>query len=256
MRTDKNLLLECELKPLMVAKDSGATAKAWDNCRSNFTIFHILNYIMYTHALNAFDIIEENGMMREKVKHHRNLCDKDWNRYQHFMKSKMADCDWYLLQDYCMAAFDNSEQQSTMMRICFNNFLLKNKCKNADMVSYLAVSMKVAEIFELLWKTYFNVYKKAGGLDFSGDFKYAYLDKFVYSLKFITNTLSNGNKVVHFADDTACSNAMFVFEDLLTDEDFRDKAAKQALVYSEKYRPLYEKAVSESKESKNNECNN
>lgn len=242
MKTN-NLLLECKKANLIRMRDSGLAQKALDECRQRFTIFHILNYIMYTDALEAFDVIETSGMMKMSVRQHRNSCEKVWSSYQHTLRQGMNDDAWYLLQDYCMAAYDGINDKSEMMRLCFTNYLLKNKCKNYEAIAMLGVSLKVADVITLLWDTYFSAYKKICGFDFSEDFAYADLRKFIYHLQVITNTLSRGNVVVDFSKDLPCLNAMRIYENYIIDEDFQDEAARKAIEYSKKYSKLYAESI-------------
>lgn len=244
----KNLLCESLKKSLTTVRDNGVAQRCFDNARERFTIFHILNYIMYTEALNAFDKIEECGLMRHEVKRHKKMCDKEWERYQHTTRKSMNDDSWYLMQDYCMAAHDSIENDLILMRWSFHNYLLKLKCNNAEVISYLSVALKIADLILILWPKYFETYKRICGLDFTINFTYADMHVFIHFLKALAEALSQGNVGVDYGQDTACLNAMIVVENKMADDNFLDKAAMQALSYSDTYRPLYEKVLKEKQQ--------
>lgn len=241
-----NLLLECVKTQLYAARDSGLAQKALEDARQRFTIFHILNYIMYTEARNTLDVIEKHNLMRNTVKKRANQIEREWQKYYHLLQTNLKSEAWFLLQDFCMAAHDSIEELCTQMRFCFHNYLLKNKCRNSECVSQLSVALKIGDIIQTLWPEYFRTYKRICGLDFKDDFKYADLSRLIYLLNDLADVLSVGNPVVDFNKDFSCSMAMKALENKLASDNFQEVAARQAIEYSETYSPQYKQMLEDN----------
>lgn len=247
-----NLVLECIKKPIVTAYESGLTDKSIEDCRSRFTIFHILNYIMYTETLDLFDKLDEKGMMKHKVKKCASVIHADWARYQREMRKDMEDSAWYLVQDFCMAAHESINSDLTILRISFHNYLLKKKVKNADVIAGVSVPLKIGDTILILWNAYFKTYQRVCGLDFSSDFAYANMSHLIHYLKELGALLSVGY-TIDYNDDVNCVNAQAVLENHLANDDFQNMAAVKALSLSKTYRPRLEQLAKDMQELKKNE---
>lgn len=233
-----HILRDCQVQSLFNALHSGRAKAGYEDAQQRFNIFHILNYIMYTDAITAFDKMEEVGLMRNDAKRRRKHCDKIWGAYQSTLRKSMKDDAWYLMQDYMMAAYESVETKLMMMRVAFHNYLLKRHIEHADVIATLSCAIKIGELITTLWTNYFAAYKRVTGLDFQHDFAYADMRIVARELRAITCSLLRNDVIIHYDEDKACEAAQNAVEYHLANDDFMEKASRQALSLSDKYKPL------------------
>lgn len=244
----RSLLTKSRVKSIETIRDNKTAQKCYEDARTRFTIFHVLNYIMYTEALEAFDMMEEEGLMRQDIKRSRRMCESEWTRYQNATRAMNQGDDWYLLQDYCMAAHESIDSDLTIMLLSFSNYLLKSDTPHHAIIAQLSVALKIADLLIVLWPKYFETYKNICALDFTPYFAYADMHLFIHYLKDIAERLTHNRPTIDYSKDQNCVNAMSALEYKMAKDSFLDDAAFKALQYSDKYRPLFEKLKNEKQQ--------
>ena len=231
----KNLIREALVTKLEVAEKSGVAKKAYDKCRDNFILFHVINYIAYSEAKDAFCAIEDAGLMRQDIKRHTNACEKEWSRYYNDLRSRLQNKAWFFLNDMFMSAHNGIEHDLTLARYTTANILLRHKRKRSEILSLLAVPLFLLGLYSYLWKSFFATYRRVCGLDFSGEYTWARIDQFFFHLKEIEKIVDkvNGSKGVDMSKEPAYVSAMSIIESKLTGKsgNLLDDAAKVALGY-------------------------
>lgn len=232
---ERNLVREAMLKKLATADASGLAQRAEDMCRSNFTLFHALNYVAYTEALDAFDLIEEEGLMRQEVKKHKNACLKDWNRYYNELHRSLKANAWYFLQDWLMSTHNLVEHDLNTARYTAANALLKHRCERSSIIASLTVSLFILGLYNYMWRTYFKAYGIASGLDLSVDYTWARIDQFFFHLDAIKKELEKVNKGKEFSflDEKDYVSAVGILEAKFSGRtgNILDQSARIALTY-------------------------
>ncbi len=212
----------------------------YEDARRRFTIFHIMNYIMYTEALEAFDMMEAEGLMRQGIKHNRKVCESEWARYQKAIRTVNDDADWYLLQDTCMAAHESVCSDLERLRMTFGNYLMKIKAPRHTLLAQLSVALKFADLILRLWPMYFKAYKNYCGRDLSKEFFYGDMHLFIHHLRNITDKLTLHCPKIDYSQDVNCNNTMAVLEYKMAEDSFIRDAVRTAMQYSDKYRSQQE----------------
>lgn len=245
-----NYISECAKK----AYNKELVGKAYEDCRMRFNLFHVLNYLMHEEALKAIDVLEEQKALKFNKKKYWKCSLKVYDTYRYDMQRSSEYAAWFLLQDYCNAAYEDLEPKLTMLEVNSANYMYKMKyTKNVVPLSKLVCALKIGELITTLRPKYFQTYKKICGVDFSKSFAYADMKEYIRNLLLLYEALAKGQPKIDFGEDIPTRNSATVIEDRLAEDDFLDKAAVKALQYSDKYRPQYEAMKEKAKEVENNE---
>lgn len=232
-------------------RDNKTAQKCYKDCLSRFNVFHVLNNMMYMQAVNAIDKLEEDGLLRQKIKQEWNKCEKVWNKYQHVMRTHLENGAWYLLQDYCAVAYNMLEKDLYMLELCCANFLLKkNYLDNHSVIAKLSVSINIANIIKSMKKRFFQTYRELCSLDFTNEFRYADMTDFHTGIVRIAEVISKKYGKIDYSEDVNCQNAAFAIANKISAPNFLDDAAYTALSYSKDYKQEFNE-VKKLREEKN-----
>lgn len=232
-----DLLANARMTALKRVDKSGLANACYAECRKRFNLFNILNYIMYTEAVDGFDILEECGLMRQKVKQYRVCCDKMWAKYQKELRSLMREDAWYLNQDYFMAMHETIQTEISNLRDAFTQCLSRDGVQHVDAIAQLAVAINFAGLLEGLWDSYFKTFKRICGLDFTKEFRYADLRGMLFYLRRMADVIPCGQRNLDYSSEITCVDAILAIDARIRDENTFNIAAKQALGYSKAYKP-------------------
>ena len=209
--------------------------KAYEKCMAEFTMFHVLNHMMYQEAVKAYDMIEENERVnRHKVKALKKQSIAIWSKYADKLKRELKTDEYYLLMDYCNTAYGKAENRMTHLFVSMANCLAnqKKEHRNRRIIAQCMVVQVMSSIIHDTWNSFFKVYKEHCGLNFEPDFRYADLSPFMVTFQRLTDELSIGNPSIDFGKEPSCVAAFRALKNEINREDFFDGAAMTAISYS------------------------
>ncbi len=224
--------------------------KIYRECVEHFTIFHVLNYCMYAEALEAFDSLEEKGLLKHKVKMLAKKCEMSWNKYQAFLKKTMATDAYGLIIDCCIQSHALLENELMYIRVASHNVFLAHKAPNADICARLVSAVCVGDVLDKLWVSYFKFYQKLCALDFSKYFQYANIQDVYKNIKNLFDELYICKDDIILIKDKAYARAYAAFGNKVSDMKFIDEAARKAISFSSDIEKQYQKDLQDIQEKK------
>jgi hypothetical protein len=241
---------------------SEKSAKAFEQCMQHFNLFHILNYAMYEEYLKVSDMIDDMGWRRHQIKKHMAACEEIYSAYTDFYHTHQSTETWYLMQDYGRLFYEKLEPKIMFLYVAVDNLLLKLGFKNHQLESRSICVEYMLIIIEDTWREFFRTYKELSGLDFSSEFKQADMAEFARHYKEIHDNINKPNyKIIaslpnqslYVINEPSCKAAMTAIRNFINEEDNMDKAAYQAIQYSDKIKEQYEADMAKMKEEKQKE---
>lgn len=237
---NKNLLASIQLSRITNAYESGLTEKCYNDCKGRFSLIHATNRIMYSILLDCVDEIEEMGLLKFDVKKAWNDTQRAFSKYDNVMRIRMSQEAWYLLQDYVVAAERGLGDELKALQSSMDDYMQSLGCENTELLSRLALSIRLAEISSIWFDNFFESYKELCGVDFSHEFKYAKMDVVLFNLMKLFDRLSKKNGIVDFGKSSECRNAANALQEKLASQEFLDKVAEVALSFSTSCKEEYE----------------
>ena len=222
-------------KNIEKSMDFNKCVAAFNKCMTEFTMFHVLNRMMYQEAVKAFDLIEEDPKLnRFKVKSLKKQAESVWDKYIGKLQRDLKTDEYYLLMDYSNTAYDSAEPHLINLFVSMSNLLANQpkEHKNRRIIAQCMVVQVMSSIIHDTWNSFFKIYKEYCGLNFESDFRYADLSPFMVYIQRLTEEISIGNPSVDFGKDPKCMAAFRALKNNINREDFFDNAAKVAISYS------------------------
>lgn len=241
---------------------SDKAAAAFEQCLQHFNLFHVLNYAMYEEYLKVSDMVDELGLRKFQVKKRMKACDQEYNRYTDIVHAHQSKETWYLMQDYGRLFYESIEPKITFLYVAVDNLLNKLHFSRAQLLSRSMCVVYLLDIISNTWSLFFETYRKLSGLDFSSEFQYASMAEFRRNYEEAHMALTSPNfhlldhlpgKALYIIDDPACKNAVTALRNAIDDTDAIDRAAYQAIMYSDTIRKEYEEDMKRIKEEKQKE---
>lgn len=238
---------------------SEKTAQAFEQCLQHFNLFHILNYAMYEEYLKVSDMVDEMGLRKFQVKRRMKACEKQYEKYTDFLHSHQSKETWYLMQDYGRLFYESIEPKITFLYVAVDNLLNRLGFKRAQLLSRSMCVVYMLDIIHNTWELFFETYRQLSGLDFSTEFSYADMSVFKKNYEEVHMALTSPNfhlidklpnKALYIIEDPACKNAVTALRNAIDDTDAIDRAAYQAIMYSDSIRKEYEEDLARIKEEK------
>ena len=251
MLSNRNYFIDALKSKMKYEIESKHAEETYKECMEHFGIIHVLNYCMFTEAQKAFDILDERGALRHKIKMLSNKCEKSWEQYHNYMRKNMSKSGYGVIVDYCIQAHANVEQDLTYIRIAAHNVFLKYKIKDADVCAQLVASVCIGDLLESLWVSYFKLYQRRCGLDFSRYFQYANLKDVYKNIKNAFDVVYHTKDEITLIYDKSYQNAYNSLGNKITSLKFLDDAAVKAIQMSKETRELYAKELAQLEEVKN-----
>lgn len=224
--------------------------KTYKECVEHFTIFHVLNYCMYAESLEAFDNLEEKGLLKHRVKMLAKKCESSWNKYQSVLKKNMATDAYGLIIDCCVQAHSLLEKELMYIRVAAHNVFLAHQAPNADICARLVSAVCVGDILDKLWVSYFKFYQNLCALDFSRYFQYANIQNVYKNIKDAFDVLYSCKDDIVLVKDKAYARAYAAFGNKVSDMKFIDDAARKAISFSSDIEKQYRKDLQDIQEKK------
>lgn len=192
----------------------------------------------------TFEMIEERGLVRHRVKKLMKVCRAFYDKYKEKMEKAMPTNTWYLLQDWCNLAQEKAEIPLAHLRYAMQDYLANQpeKHRNHDIIAQGMTAQIMSQIIHDTWNDFFKSYKALCGLNFEKDFTYADMSPYMRTFQTICDEISHGNPSVDFGNDKRCVDAFRALKNKMDNEDFFDKSAEQAVLYNRSFRDDYLKS--------------
>lgn len=251
MKDDGNIIKNAFESQMRHEIESGHAKEVYNECRRNMYRLHAVNYMMIIEAQKAFDLIEDKGLCRHKMKHIVRLCEAEWDKYQKTLKMMYEPEAYAFITDFCIKAHANMEKHFTYMRIAIHNVFLKSKTENAEINAQILTVICIGDILSSMWEHYFKQFKNMCGIDFQGCFKFANLSPTRKHLKDMFDITHRCIDCADVTNDKGFVNAFNSIENALISKSYLEDAAKSAISYSPTYTQVYEKQIKEIEDESN-----
>lgn len=233
------------------AQTSKKTEEHYELCIQHFTLFHVLNNIMYQEFLKTTDIMEEQNLVRFQAKKSMNRCLALYAKYTDFMSDHLPAEKWYLDQDYARIAYEEIEMKINHLYVAVYNLLVRKGIPRVKVLSRSLCVVYMLKVISSTWYLYFKTYETMSGIDFSRQFAYANMDAFAKEYeKMHYELFSVSTQDIYVMDDPACRAAITALRNHIKDEDYFDKAAYKAIQLNPQISADYEEAIAKIEREK------
>lgn len=229
--------------------------------RTQFTIIHRVNYLLYTSMLDVFDIVEDRGKRINGYKRNRKFVDAVFKEYVDQQRSSLSQEVSVLFQDYMRKANDVVTPFVSGLEEKALNYMVfhKKDWLDAGQVDDIELLVKIQTVlmFERVrrhsYTQFFLDFANEYGIDISWEFRYADLSKMSMFFRDTCNVLGvkfckdkNGDYSLLGMKLEESSVFQAYWEKVIRtirDEDLLDMAGREAIEQNEAVRVQYEKEL-------------
>ena len=186
------------------------------------------NYIALNAMLEAYDAIEEAGMLKQQVKYWAKVAIKASEAYSKEAHSKMGD-RYALWSDVVRLASDNLQNDVTHLYYSIKQMLDKYRIPHADICSHIQTAMALLTSAVLFYDGLVEHFQKQTFYNITKDFKVGRLTGVESSWREVARLTSKCKEEINLQEDYNCQLAMRVIFNKYGNMDFLNDAAQKAM---------------------------
>ncbi len=247
--------------------------------RERFTNQHTINYMAHHVLMDFYDWLCDKKYITKTAEGYWRKAERTFTDYQNGQKTYYQRAIWMIFLDHMRLTYDALLPSIDALETAIRDYLIqhRNDITESNQKDDITLLQKAATCFMMLtcmqksfYKFFFDI-AKDHGVDFSFDFRYAYLDKMMRNTKWMCESIGirfgidkDGDTVlagVNIENSVRIRGAWKKIIDILTDDDILNKMANMAIdmtpdeekenvnaFFAEALKPLEEKRQKEMEE--------
>ena len=178
--------------------------------------------------LEAYDLLEERGLLKREVKKYANNAVSNWESYSKQARMELGD-RWYLWQDMTAKGAGKLEPDVEKLRVAIEDLLSVNGVKDADVRSYIFAANTMVTLAVMIFDSTIDLYQQQTVWDIRENYMPARMTKAQRMWSSLTQLYSSSKEDIDFNKDEACLDALSGIYDRYENDDFINEACGEAI---------------------------
>lgn len=219
-------------KPMLPHLNSGKAADVYDLTAKTFwPMVGTANQSAYDAVTDAYDVIDEAGLMRRDVKKHCNESMKSFENYLRQGRLALGD-RYYLWSDMTVNASAGLKDDVERLRYSIELTLQKNKVTDARLRSYVFLAQAMVDMSVMIFDTLMEEAQKQTAWDITSSFMPARMGAVKRAWGAVAEHFGRTEGMIDLNKNENCQIGMKVILTKYQTMDFMDSAAHKALRYN------------------------
>lgn len=187
-----------------------------------------VNQIAGDAFFDAYDLLDERGLIKQSLKKPVNNTLKDWKKYQKTVQRSIGD-KWYLWQDVVNIASHNINPDIIKLHMSIKRAMDRDRVSDTDLRSAVHLTQTLLELSTMFFDSYLHQFQAKTMLDISKDFMFGRLTDMFCHWKPVTRYFSHCKNVIDLNEDPNVKLGVSIIIKRFSDTSFINDAAGKAM---------------------------
>lgn len=201
-------------------------------CNAYYYTVSVVNYIAFVETLDAIDMLDDEGLLKQRTKQLAKRLEKAWKAYETKVRNVMDTANrtelWF---NYLSQMRSETDTPITYMRMAIKNQLDKHKVAYSPMLCQLYLAVLLTNQACKVYDLFFQKWKERTQYDFTGYFRGGRMTDIANIMAEIEREITKHLNIsfVFSFRDKAIVNAYDAYLSVIRSDDVKNKAAGTAI---------------------------